>query len=290
MRVADNITESVCFLCVRKNGQAGYTHGGTAFFLSVPFDDADLDKGGFPYLVTAKHCIEFAKQFGPLFVRLNTREGGAEYHEVTGEWIYGDNHGADVAVLPFSALPVLQPFQLRAIPTSMAATESVIEENDIGIGDEVVVTGLFTKRSGTHKNLPIVRSGIISAMPAEMLVGRYLEHYSAYLVEMRSIGGLSGSPVLVYKEWVKDPIKKTPNLGIPYLTTRIFLLGLIRGHWDDEDTKDSWKDFGGKESAVNMGIATVTPIQEALAIINKEDLVRQRRGQLPEQPLSSRLT
>ena len=75
-------------------------------------------------------------------------------------------------------------------------TEKVIKENEIEVGEEVFVTGLFSHHHGQSKNIPIVRVGNISAMPEEKIQTK--EHLmDAYLIEARSIGGLSGSPVFV---------------------------------------------------------------------------------------------
>jgi hypothetical protein len=163
-------------------------------------------EGVYVYLVTAKHCVEKATRYGSLFVRLNMKSGPVQYQEIKTEWIYNDDEGSDVAVLPDT--------ECMPIPVGMLATDEIIAEKRIGVGDDVVVTGLFTKRSGNAKNIPILRAGMISAMPGEHLIGEGAEEYQAYLIEMRSTGGLSGSPVFVVKSWFVDPKNKTPNLGL----------------------------------------------------------------------------
>ena len=47
------------------------------------------------------------------------------------------------------------------------ATDSVIEKEGIGIGDEIFITGLFGYHPGAKKNIPIVRIGHIAAIPEE---------------------------------------------------------------------------------------------------------------------------
>ena len=94
--------------------------------------------------------------------------------------------------------------------------------------------------------------------------------YDAYLAEIRSIGGLSGSPVFVF---IGSGRAYPRNL----MGSKIFLLGLIRGHWDYKKKMEAI-DFGDNElEAVNMGVATVTPIREVLTILNSPELVRERR-------------
>lgn len=90
------------------------------------------------------------------------------------------------------------------------ADEADIEAHAIGIGDEVLMVGLFTKRYGYRKNIPIVRGGIISAMPEEPIEDQETGNlYDAYLIEIRSIGGLSGSPVIVFKDEIARLQKRT---------------------------------------------------------------------------------
>jgi hypothetical protein len=80
----------------------------------------------------------------------------------------------------------------------MFADTETIAHHDLGVGDEVFITGLFTKVTETTKNIPIVRTGTVAMMPGEEIpFGNNL--IEAYLIESRSIGGLSGSPVFVPK-------------------------------------------------------------------------------------------
>ncbi len=135
-----------------------------------------------------------------------------------------------------------------------------------------MIAGLFTEHYGNQQNLPIVRSGIIAAMPTEPLEDTTtgLEYY-AYLAEVRSIGGLSGSPVFVFLGPARTYQKKVT------LSRKVYLLGLVRGHWDIKHHRQPL-DFGMDElQEVNMGIATITPFQDALEIINSEELVKARR-------------
>ena len=45
----------------------------------------------------------------------------------------------------------------------------VIKKESIGIGDEIFTVGLFNQKWGEEKNSPIMRTGIIAAMPDEPL-------------------------------------------------------------------------------------------------------------------------
>ena len=96
----------------------------------------------------------------------------------------------------------------------MFADDVQIRSLNVGIGDELITVGLFTQRHGAQKKIPIVRSGIIAAMPDEPFEDQNTgKPYHAYLVEARSIGGLSGSPVFVSLDTADDffQSRRTPN-------------------------------------------------------------------------------
>lgn len=290
MRLPDEMLNAVCFLCTGEAGQLqSFKYGGTAFFVSIP-SERYPNQFQHIYLVTAKHNIERASNTGQtLHVRLNTKTGGAGFVPVTYEWFYSDNEAEDVAVLPWSPpMDGDQPADVdfKCFPAHQMAGNRVIEDVGIGIGEEIAIIGLFSQRHGATKNYPIVRSGIISAMPGEPFQDDSGAYYHAYLAEIRSIGGLSGSPVIV----TIDPMRpgalgarKAP----PVLHSVFYLLGLIRSHWDLK-RKHVSLDFGDDElQQVNMGIAQVTPIHDLMRIILREDLKKLRR-EVEDQELKRR--
>lgn len=267
MRVPDDILHCVAFLCVK--GREQYRYGGTGFFLAV---DSESRAGFYSYFITAKHCVERAQQqYDKLYLRLNRRGERAELVEAATGWVFSED--ADVAVLPFAPDPGI--FEHIALSLEFAATDEVLRQYQIGIGDELIISGLFVHRHGRQRNVPILRSGIIASMPDEPLIdARTGEEYRAYLAEVRSIGGLSGSPVFAFL----DPGRVMPGKGV-VLSRRVYLLGLVRGHWDLE-TRGGPVEFTAEERTdVNTGMAIVTPIQDVLAIITGEEFVKGRREQ-----------
>jgi hypothetical protein len=87
------------------------------------------------------------------------------------------------------------------IPSSLFITREVISSLNVGLGDEVYMVGRFVHHEGVRQNSPAIRSGIIAVMADENegidcpRAGRHHEQ-EAFLVEMRSISGFSGSPVI----------------------------------------------------------------------------------------------
>jgi hypothetical protein len=148
-------------------------------------------------------------------------------------------------------------------------TDEVIQKYAIGLGDEVSIPGLFLSHIGTTKNVPIVRTGNIAAMHGEPVpTDRGL--MDAYLVEMRSVGGISGSPVLTHMA-----IRPSVLLPESENSTKIeqsgkshYLLGLMHGHYTIT-TRDEWVIRTDQQVGdINAGIAVVVPASKIMETIS----------------------
>jgi hypothetical protein len=278
MRIPDLVRRCVCFLCTEStvaNEQKLLHFGGTAFLISLPSERAGFD---FIYLVTAKHCITEAGN-RTLKARFNLKSGGSIVVDLNGVWFKHPDPSIDIAVMQMSPPDGIE---VGYLPWDMFDNANVPADPAIGIGDDVLAVGLFTQHTGRSRNIPIVRSGIIAAMPEEKIIDRkYGVDYDAYLVELRSIGGLSGSPVFVYLAPSVLVDKDGKCRGIRVKEPSLYLLGLIRGHWDIKATEPA-TDFGGDISdKLNVGIATVTPVYGLMEILMSNPLkeFRQRQEQ-----------
>ena len=276
MRLPDYIKSVVCFLCVEKEGRTYY--GGTAFFVTL--ESKRHPELVFTYLVTAKHCVLTAYgKYGHLKTRINlTNDRPAAVIDLPNKWVFSDDPSVDAAVL---LIGIEEGFDVLCLESEHFANEQNIEEFGVGIGDEIVMVGLFTQRQGKTSNIPIVRSGTIAAMPDELLFdSKTGAEFHAYLIEVRSIGGLSGSPVFArippYRSMGRNEQK---NEGY------CMAIGLIHGHWDIDATKadDSLDDFLN-DGRINMGIASVTPIQEVTKILMENEALKKAR-QIQERQL-----
>jgi hypothetical protein len=273
MWIPPYLAQTVCFLCAQESGRTFY--GGTAFWVMKKEDDCpDL---GWGYLVTAKHCVEKAfERYGNLSCRINKRDGGVKFIPLPSlsGWHISDD--ADVAVLPFE-VPEKET-DLMSIPPDTFLTDEMIQKEAIGLGDEVFLIGLFHLVHGREKNYPIIRSGIVAAMPDEAFQDEATGlDYRAFLIEVRSIGGLSGSPVfLALKK--RGVEMHPPPRGFNSWTHSLVLMGLIRSHWD-LFAKDDHADFAveGMEK-LNTGIAVVTPMQEVEKVLMNDELRKGRRA------------
>jgi hypothetical protein len=260
MRIPDTVRKCVVYLGVGTGSSVQNIHyGGTGFFIAKTSKKAA--GASFLFLVTAKHVAEelIGKQF---YVRVNTTNGKFMHLQVANDlkwYFHPTDNAADVALVPVA----LDPNQFDFLPLSseMVLTDETRQSKGIGAGDEVFIIGLsvFHKRNG--KNIPIIRIGNIAMVPGERIYTDKYGEMDAYLIESRSLNGLSGSPVFT--------IARFPELGT------IYLLGLINGHWNvssktivDEITQDT-----GIPAGVNVGIAIVTPASKIVDILNSDELI-----------------
>jgi hypothetical protein len=262
MQVPDEVRKCVCFIVFRKEGD--WHLAGTAFFLGEPVGPVEpgTPAYGWGATVTARHVIDGingVSDDGKVYLRLNDR--GKDSSRVVetdiGDWIaHPGGPSVDVAVLPW--VPPIADYDHLTYTLSHAVDDELAREENISVGDEVFISGLFVRQPGKERNTPIVRIGNIAALPGEPINTR-LGDMRAYLVESRSTGGLSGSPVFVNL----GPVRQTPSRPLfTHDRVAIYLLGLMHGHWDVVITDQ-------EVEAINMGIAIVPPIASVLEVLSE---------------------
>jgi hypothetical protein len=268
MRIPDAVKKCVVFIGVEVQREHGreIIYLGTGFIVSVK---SSVKRMSFLYLVTARHIVANIAE-RDYYIRANTKDGKSCVFKAgaSSKWWFHpkEDSSADVAVFPL-LLPndIAKTLDYVAIPTTGLLTDDDMEKEGIGEGDEVFIVGLFSYHFGSNKNLPIVRSGNIAMISEEPVQTRKFGDMEAYLIEARSIGGLSGSPVFVAK-----PKENKKWLICP--------LGLVHGHWEigPEKIIDVTTEDISKQAGVNTGIAIVVPAKKILETVNREELSAQR--------------
>src|SRR5262249_19033104 len=126
-------------------------------------------------------------------ITVNKKEGGVAVLDIDDKWYLHPDESVDVAAI---AVNLGNELDVRSIPLEMFLTPEMMELNKIGIGDEVYFPGLFTRAPSETRTLPILRHGNIAMLPIGpiQVESRFAE---VVLIEARSIGGISGSPVFV---------------------------------------------------------------------------------------------
>jgi hypothetical protein len=272
VRVSEWVFNSVAFIgAAHTRDDAGYALGdlhATGFFVKVP----SKVRGVYLYFVTAHHVIkDLVEANSDIYVSVNKRGGGkTELFSADPPMCYPHpDKSCDLAIIPMENNPAAE---IDPIPISELVTKQTAEEYGIGIGDEVYATGLFTEISHDHQNTPILRHGNISLMPAREIQTE-LGYAEIYLIEARSIGGLSGSPLFV-RPTVKIPAQ--PD-NILVLRDRTKLLGVVQGHWDVKESEINSPTINqDRKRGVNYGIAMVVPAYKIIEALNRPELVERR--------------
>lgn len=249
MRVPDEVKDCVVFVGYRGADDAVHL-GGTAFSVTIPLGILEYHT---KYIVTARHVIEFVRVHSTdrhVHLRLNTPSDGPRWVQLPLDgWTC--HASEDIAIFPWA--PDDEIFDYYSIHIESFMSEETVKGWGIGIGDEVFFPGLFVNHYGASRNIPIVRTGTIAAMPGE-LINTGMGPMKAMLVEARSIGGLSGSPVFVNAGGVReDP--QTSKYKMMARSQFVFG-GLMHGHWNVHrvDAVTSLDD-----EVVNMGVGIVVP-------------------------------
>jgi hypothetical protein len=263
----DEIRRCTVFVGTR-DAQGRPRFGGTAFFVSVPYDRVRSLRT--TYLITAKHVAEAlsSSRRAAWIIRLNnSKEEGSHIFEIKSDgytWRYHpEKVNVDVAIANIGFNETI--FDYTCVPSERFISSDITNRCGVDVADDVLISGLFSMMSGKSRNLPIVRKGSIAMLPGES-VPTAIGDISAYLIEARSTGGLSGSPVFIPKPHGK--------LGM----TVYWLLGIVHGHWDlpSPAIRDAVEDSVFDTGNVNAGIAIVVPASIIEEILNHQTLKDER--------------
>jgi hypothetical protein len=102
-----------------------------------------------------------------------------------------------------------------------------------------------------------------------------------YLIEARSIGGLSGSSVFLHLSDTR--IKERNGAKIWRNQISFHLLGLVHGHWDMPEARtDDILEDSMQNERLNVGIAIVVPATRIAEVINHPLLIAQREQNIEQ--------
>ncbi len=219
-------------------------------------------------------------------VRLNRRDGTASSILLDkGKAIRHTNQANDIALIPI--MPDVTVFDMLALPI---AREEVVKQRseiwDVALGDEVCAVGLYTSHHGRTKNVPVVRIGNLSALcdePVDTLKGAV----DAYLVEMRTIAGLSGSPVFI----VVPPVGSRDGQVAVFNGFNVVPLGILVGYhvvaskedqvpvprFRESNAPQNEQDEYYSPDERNTGFGIVIPIERVMEILERKDLQAEMR-------------
>ena len=266
MKIPEFVPKSVVFVgapALKACKKQDYLSG-TGFFVgrvSARVDAAHV------YIVTARHVIDGTASVtgGLVYFCVNHRDWGRQWIETQStDWIRGDSD-IDVAVLPFT--PAVNNIDHTVIPGYAIVSQGNLRSGgySLELGDEVGISGLFVHHAGENRNTPIVRIGNLATGLEKNVSAKLGDNWygkiNAYLIEARSIGGLSGSPVFVHR--VDD--------GMP----KYALLGLMQGHYGLK-LVDSPADMPN-DTSINSGIGIVVPVDDIERVFNLPEILEMEK-------------
>jgi len=292
-RIPNNILDCVFYLYRSAiEAKEGKNTGGCGFLVLYPSEGDPIM--GYAYAVTCRHLIDR----GYTTIRLNNEAGGTTIIETTTqEWEQSRNN--DIAAKSIDLEEGEHKFRfvfgttLRKFPgiPSMINKE-IMQEYEIGIGDEVFLVGRLLDHEGKQQNAPSARFGHIAALPSEPIWNDDIgKHVSVILCEVKSVGGFSGSPVFVS---VPSFSKRPHSNTIKAMSSGPWLLGIDWGHTVRKEpvrAKNGDALENGQFVRRNSGITCVAPTSEIIEVLNCENfrsdrMVRdvERKGGTHQEP------
>lgn len=244
-----------------------FKFAGSVFWIGQ--DNPKTGKAEPVYAVTARHVIEGIRRTGvdSVWFRINQNDGNAVWlSSKLNDWFFHPSDPSiDIAILKTG---LRSEWDHLVLPYSLCMRDERMAENEVALGDEVFITGLFRHHHGTKRNIPIVRVGNLACLTEEKVETNGFGLMDAFLIEARSIGGLSGSPVFLnlgITRMIGGKIKHAKSEPIFYL------LGLIHGHYDVAAAEVDGEDIATSDvlttERVNTGIAIVVPFHSIKEVI-----------------------
>lgn len=282
VRVSQEILKTVVFVGVENNGQ--FSPVGTGFLIGYPFESYS-----FNFLATAIHVVDMIAS-DKIAVRINKKNGDSTiiYVEKTRIINHSDRKN-DIALLPVKPDFVIWDQLSINFERDDFKNRHDIWEPDIG--DEVVTVGLYGTHFGAARNLPIARIGHISMMPGEPVLTKAGE-IPAYLIEVRSIAGLSGSPV-----YCNVPRFDADGGNVRYLLTPAYVpLGMMLGYHlvataqDQIQVPNQDGDIPDNLSVDerNTGFAVVVPFERFFELLESDPMKKIFRSSIDDRLKSSK--
>jgi len=260
--------------------------GGTGFFVYM---DSKNGKRFF-YAVTNRHVIE--KGLATV-IRVNAVGGKSDIISLSiSDWIYHPSD-ADVAVASIDIKIKFDLHSFTAIPRDWFIPKEEIDDELIMLCSDVFMLGRFIHYAGQSFNMPVARSGIVSAFPnsKELIPVAGMKPQEAFLIEMRSLSGFSGSPTFHilpmsnFNNSLKVIMEDVYDIKLPptsvNLTSPLFLLGIDAGAfsiYEDVFMEDETVYEPTKYKAMNhSGFSIVIPAWKIAETLDRPEFLIKRK-------------
>jgi hypothetical protein len=262
------LLESVVYLYPSEQAaKDGERAGGSGFIVAIQSEMHP--ESCYLYVVTCRHIVEDAKS---RTIRINTLDGKTDIIAYNLEdWgVHPDGHNVAVC-----AIPAFPHHKVGYIPDTYLLTEELIAQWKIGPGDDAFLMGRFINHEGKQFNTPSLGFGNLSMMPNDPITQDNGHKQLSFVVETHSIGGYSGSPVIVFVPASDRPYRRID----PNLRNGMWLLGLDWGHitqWQPVtrrgNPEDTFEDWGMRYNTLMTGVVPAWQLRELLDIEDFKDM------------------
>jgi Trypsin-like peptidase domain len=265
-QVPEELKRSVVFLY--PDDQAAYENertGGTGFVVGVagtelrPADTAH--KPISLYVVTAAHVKNGKDDIPP--ARVIRFADGEVLATPPGVWKTDLAH--DLAVCPVETLG-------EHPGTGYLPSDRFAQGVGARQGDDIFMLGRFGEYAGARDNRPMARFGNVALEPGDEPLNTD-PPMSTFLVEMRSRGGFSGSPVFLF--WPSYGAILAGSSGMDHAK----LLGVDHGHFPTplEIENADGNVISGCKLRENSAVSVVVPVWHLKELLEDKDLDEMRK-------------
>lgn len=253
--------------------QHGKHAGGTGFLVGVP---SPVDSLTHLYAVTNEHVIRPPSGSPSAVIRLNNADGTTEILDHAADEWQSHPSGDDIAI---TQLILGSGHRFSWIDQGEFITSADIERYHIGPGDDCFMIGRFIYQDGRQRNEPVLRFGNIAMMPQPIRQPDRNRDQDSFLVEMRSLSGFSGAPVMVHYVTVGTRAQPDPQIdgGVAYsslVTNKAWLLGV---DWGSVPSIPNLLGDQTDRSQMPSGMAAVVPAWKITELLNIDEFVAARR-------------
>lgn len=263
-------------------------------------------------------CYHVAVTGGATVLRINTKDERSRLIELDHEDWQFIPQSDDIAAADISERIDPSKDEIAFLPISLFSTKDFLDRDEVEIGEDGFMLGLFADHPGKDRNLVAARFGNVSLLaneyePIEQPNGI---KRPSHLFDLRSRAGFSGSPVFIYRTpggdlrqatqrgWHKELAKifeqdrgRPDNVFVEqrnYLereeimrNTFLMFLGIHAGQYYDTvvtrkvkvaEADDAIRD--GDKLRIPNSMTIVVPAWEVLNLLNFPIFVRQREDRV----------
>jgi hypothetical protein len=261
--------------------------GATGFFVARPSET--LFGLYHVYAVSNRHAINPNS-----IIRINRKAGGIRSIEFDpADWIFSDKD--DLAIVDVTVhleismkTTIYWHDDISWVEEKDFLTPDFISANDVGIGDQTIMVGLFADHGGGALNLPVGRFGTLASMPCTSAPVSLFDKdpfaRPAYLNDTHSRTGFSGSPVWVWRT-PNDDMNSFESNGfwVERRSTRsafLRLVGVHRGQFREKTrilaSESARVIKSGDDIEIASAMTVVIPTWEISKTIDNDNLKMQR--------------